>query len=287
MCKVAILYICTGAYTVFWKDFYVSAEKYLLPDCEKHYFVFTDTSKIYGEKENLCVHRCEQEAYRWPFATLRRFEIFLKQEQQLKKFDYIFFFNANAEIQCTISKEMFLPRKEKGEKLLFVQHPGYFDKPNYEFTYDRNPHSKAFIPYGFGKYYVCGGVNGGEADAFLKLCHELDRRIKVDLSHNVIARFHDESQINRYIMHRKDYRILQPSFCYPEDWNFLPFPCIVLIRTKAKYINVSALRKDTQETKLSPFVEKSNDFCFRVTCWIYTRLQRINRWRKKIIGKAK
>lgn len=52
MCKVAVLYICTGTYTAFWKDFYVSAEKYFLPDCEKHYFAFTDTSKIYGEEDN-------------------------------------------------------------------------------------------------------------------------------------------------------------------------------------------------------------------------------------------
>ena len=42
MTKVAALYIATGRYTVFWPEFYESAEKYLLKDCEVHYFVFTD-----------------------------------------------------------------------------------------------------------------------------------------------------------------------------------------------------------------------------------------------------
>ena len=34
MTKVAALYIATGRYTVFWPEFYESAEKYLLQDCE-------------------------------------------------------------------------------------------------------------------------------------------------------------------------------------------------------------------------------------------------------------
>ena len=34
MTKVAVLYIATGKYTVFWTEFYESAEKYLLKDWE-------------------------------------------------------------------------------------------------------------------------------------------------------------------------------------------------------------------------------------------------------------
>lgn len=40
--SVAILYIATGRYTVFWKYFYRSAEKHLLPNSNKHYVLFTD-----------------------------------------------------------------------------------------------------------------------------------------------------------------------------------------------------------------------------------------------------
>ncbi len=48
MTKVAVLYIATGKYTVFWPEFYESAEKYLLKDCEVHYFVFTDADDLTG-----------------------------------------------------------------------------------------------------------------------------------------------------------------------------------------------------------------------------------------------
>ena len=48
MTKVAALYIATGRYTVFWPEFYESAEKYLLKDCEVHYFVFTDAATLPG-----------------------------------------------------------------------------------------------------------------------------------------------------------------------------------------------------------------------------------------------
>lgn len=75
MTKVAALYIATGRYTVFWPEFYESAEKYLLKDCEVHYFVFTDAATLPGG-DNPRVHICAQDAYSWPFATLRRFEIF-------------------------------------------------------------------------------------------------------------------------------------------------------------------------------------------------------------------
>ena len=105
MTKVGMLYICTGKYTVFWPEFYESAEKYLLKDCEVHYFVFTDAATLPGD-DNPRVHICAQEAYSWPFATLRRFEIFLKQEQALKAFDYIFFFNANAEFMQPVTREI-------------------------------------------------------------------------------------------------------------------------------------------------------------------------------------
>ena len=38
---VGILYICTGAYDVFWDDFYNTCEEHFV-GVEKKYFVFTD-----------------------------------------------------------------------------------------------------------------------------------------------------------------------------------------------------------------------------------------------------
>ena len=94
MTKIGMLYICTGKYTVFWPEFYRSFEEKFLPGCEKEYFVFTDAPAIEYEDAPR-VHRIYQEAYPWPYSTLKRFSIFLTQEDALRGMDYLFFFNAN------------------------------------------------------------------------------------------------------------------------------------------------------------------------------------------------
>lgn len=272
MKKIAVLYICTGEYVKLWPEFLVSAEKYLLKQSEVHYFVFTDAKCIQGEKENPRIHRIYQQQKPWPYATLMRFEIFLTQEEVLQKYDYLFFFNANAEFTAPVTEEAFLPRAKKGETLLFVQHPAFYYRPNYEFTYDRNPRCKAYIPMGLGKYYVCGGVNGGTAKAFLKLSHTLDKRIKQDLKKGIIAVWHDESHINWYVFTHRHYRILDASYCWPDGWN-VPKPCIILIRTKEKYFDVWKFRKQgVPKTTLSPALQKYNDFIMKTCRYIQRRL---------------
>lgn len=59
-----------------------------------------------------------------------------------------------------------------------------------------------------------GGFNGGLSEEYLNLCEELNKNIHDDLENNVIALWHDESQINRYIINRK-YRILPCKYGYP------------------------------------------------------------------------
>ena len=54
--KAAILYIATGKYTVFWKEFYESFEKNFLPQTKKTYFLFTDAKALpFSDRENVCI----------------------------------------------------------------------------------------------------------------------------------------------------------------------------------------------------------------------------------------
>ena len=90
MKNIAILYICTGKYDIFWEDFYKTSEKYFLNNSEKHYFVFTDAQSIYDENCDR-VHKIYQKTLGWPYNTLMRFNMFKGIEEKLKEFDYIFF----------------------------------------------------------------------------------------------------------------------------------------------------------------------------------------------------
>ena len=51
--KIGILYIGIGRYICFWKDFYDSCEKFLIPEAEKHYYVFTDNESLSNHRNGL------------------------------------------------------------------------------------------------------------------------------------------------------------------------------------------------------------------------------------------
>ncbi len=232
--KIAILYMCTGNYTLFWNAFYNSAEKFFLPEVEKHYFVFTDGTISHHDKAT--VHRIEQENLGWPNNTLMRYHVFLKIEQQLKNFDFCYFFNANAEFCAPVGKE-FLPEIDR---MLFVQHPGFYNKRADNFSYDRNPKSHAYIPYGEGNAYVCGGVNGATSQVYIQFMKEIRRATNVDTINNVIALWHDESHSNKYAL-THPHTMHSPSYCYPETWA-LPFTPKIRIHAKEFYGGHAYLR---------------------------------------------
>ena len=175
MAKVGILYICTGKYTVFWPDFYRTFREKFLPESDKTFFVFTDAPSIEGDGAP-DVRRIYQKALDWPYSSLLRFKMFARQAEALGKMDYLFFANANLVCRETVTEAEFLPRPDRGERLLVVQQPGFWDKKPIFYTYDRNPKCRAYIPYNCGRDYVSGGLNGGTAAAFLAMSRELDRR---------------------------------------------------------------------------------------------------------------
>jgi hypothetical protein len=201
--------------------------QYLLPGVEKWFFVFSDGPPSMFTDENVTL--LFQKNLGWPGNTLKRFHMFLRIEEMLRSFDYIFFFNANCVFKKNIGLEM-LPSVE--EKLVVVQHPGYFEtKSANKFPYDRNPSSLAYIPMDRGEYYFAGGINGGTSEAYLGLIRDLARAVDGDEANEVLAVWHDESHLNKYLLGRK-YKMLPPSYCYPENWK-LPFEEIICVRDKS------------------------------------------------------
>ena len=233
MYKVGILYICTGRYSSFWKDFYLHTEKDFLPDTEKHYFVWTDDKEIIKEAQNSAnIKTYRQKTEPWPFPTLKRFEYFLRAEEDLSKMDHLIFMNANLIVMEKILSGEVLP---SGDERIFVTlHPGFYNKTPDEFTYDNNPGCAAYIAPGEGQHYFAGGFNGGRTEDYLKMIRFLAGRVEEDLKKKIIALWHDESYLNRYIFdYDKPYRILDPGFLYPEGWD-IPFEQKILILDKNK-----------------------------------------------------
>ncbi|MDB5001949.1 MAG: hypothetical protein JWQ34_174 [Mucilaginibacter sp.] len=234
---IGILYICTGNYAIFWEEFYQSSQEFLFKGHKKKYFVFTDAKKIFAEDDSE-VKKIYQKTLGWPNNTLLRFEMFLKVEEELKKCDYLFFFNANISFCDHISSEILPNEIDSG--LLAVLHPGYWNKKNDEFPYDRNANSKAYIAQGEGDHYFMGGFNGGMRENYLKLINTLKNNIQNDLNKGVIALWHDESHLNHYLLNKMP-KILSPEYAYVENWG-LPFIPKLIILDKGKYGGHRALR---------------------------------------------
>lgn len=212
MKKIAILYIATGQYIEYWKTFYEECEQYFLSNHIKSYFIWTDSQQIAHQEESH-IHVIYQEQLNWPFPTLLRFQFFMQQREVLAEYDYIYFLNANISFLSAVGEEIF-PTKEQG--IMVALHPGLYNVPRERFTYEKRKRSRAYIPETKGKYYVMGGFNGGRADSFLSLIEELHKAIQYDLERGIIAVWHDESHLNKYIID-KNPLIIQPPYVLAEN----------------------------------------------------------------------
>ena len=210
---IAILYICTGCYNQFFKGFYESCEKNFLIQTDKTYFVWTDDDHLADGRSNVRIYH--KECAGFPADSLFRFEMFLQAEQEIMKYDYVYFFNANAMCIESIGNEI-LPDESGlsmgiwGGKRLH-QHPMFY-------PYERNRKSLAYVaPYGKDYTYFMGGLNGGRPKEYLEMVRTLSVNIRDDYDRGIIALVHDESHINAY-MRSHPCKILPVELNRPEEW---------------------------------------------------------------------
>ncbi len=234
--KIGVLYICTGKYHIFWDEFYKTANKYFCKKSEVHYFVYTEQLiNTYGNKN---VHHVFQSKLGWPFDTLKRFHLFLRENGSLKKMDYLYFFNANMIFKSKVTENEILP-SPFGNGLVAVIHPYFYDHKNMA-PFENNPNSSAYVKTDIFSNYFQGCLSGGRTHDYLLMASELVKMIDSDLSKNIIGKWWDESYMNKYFQINPP-QLLPPSFAYPESGTF-PFPKIIVQLDKGKHGGHSFLR---------------------------------------------
>jgi len=223
--KTAILCIATSPrYWEFARTMIVSAGMFF-PQAEA--VVWTDCNYWLGEK-----HTFSTPALGYPNQTLRRYHIFLEQKNfLLANYSQVFYVDADMRFVAPVG-DIF------SEGITATLHPGFFLKgkrgitrkpepgqtlqPGLRYTHyvagtpEERPESTAFLLN--NEYYYCGGFNGGSTEAYLRMAETLAKNIDADSEKNIIALWHDESHLNRYLHDHPPAKTLSPSYCFPEGY---------------------------------------------------------------------
>lgn len=214
--SIAVLFIGTGRYLEFFEEFYESSRELLLPDTPKSFWVFTDQvrhpSLRSGSGDVILV---ETEAEPWPLSTLLRFRYLNRVRDQLVDHSHIIYLDADMLVCSEITEEEFFAHSKP---LFGVQHPGNLMHGNAPF--ERRPDSRARVGDETDRsMYWQGCLWGGRAEDVLDMSWTLARRIDDDLARDVIARWHDESHLNRYFAEsRARVHTHHPGYAYPEKF---------------------------------------------------------------------
>jgi len=205
--KICILTIATNKYIQFVERLYNNLEENFLNGHELECLLFTEHDV--ETSDNVKVSKIDHEP--WPMPTLKRYNYFVKEKEFISKFDYCYYFDVDMGIVEKVGDEVL------GD-LVATMHPYQSLYPKESRSYDRNPNSLAFVPPGEeGENYYAGGFNGGKTECFLKMAEVIADRVNQDLEKDVIALWHDESQMNRYLIDNPPTLSLTPTYCFAEE----------------------------------------------------------------------
>lgn len=215
--KIGLLIMATGKYIQFVPPLIKSAKQYFCTNHHVTFFVFTDGDM--QEMDN--VIKIYQERLGWPHDTMMRFSVYDKHRELLSSMDYLFACDADMLFVDTVGDEIL-------GAIVATLHPGFFGKESICFDsgggYETNPISTACVAAHEGQCYFAGGFYGGSVQEFLPMARINTHNIEIDLRKEYIAKWHDESHLNRYFIDNKPTKILSSSYCYPECGEKIGYP---------------------------------------------------------------
>jgi len=207
--KICILTIATNKYLQFVEKLYDDIAEKFIPEAEINCLLFTD-HEIEETSDNVRVHYIDHEP--WPMPTLKRYNYFVKERDYILQHDYCFYFDADMRIDNPVGTEVL------ADGVVATQHPYQSFHSIMDMSYDRNPKSLAYVPPGTGKTYYAGGFNGGRTKEFIEMSEVIADRVNKDLENGVVALWHDESHMNRYLIDNPPAKSLTPSYCWAEEF---------------------------------------------------------------------
>ena len=201
--KVGLILIATGSlYRDYINPLLASARNHFFTDCGFRTYLWTDTKETYPVERQFCL-----KGELWPFPTLHRYHYMLDQEAALRENDYLFYLDVDMLFVDAVGHEIL------SDGITAILHPAYAIAEGYKHPYEQNPLSTAYVAR---QKYFCGGFQGGKTEAFLRMASATRSAVDADKENGIIAAFHDESHLNRYLIDNRPGLVLGPAYCFPE-----------------------------------------------------------------------
>ena len=191
MASVSLVTVVNGeVYERYARDLFLSAARYFRPGSSVQYL------SLPGREG-------------WPQATLYRYHALLQYRGSISG-SYVFMSDADMRFEGKVGSEVL-------SELVATLHPGYIGKAREELPYENRPEAAAYIKPEQGERYYCGGFVGGRKPVFLALARKIANAINRDEKKGLVARWHDESHLNRQLLSMPPTLALPPSYCYPDN----------------------------------------------------------------------
>lgn len=224
--KVAVVVICLNKlYWEYLPPMIESARKFLLKGHAVDFICWTDMPT----DTKIDAKIIPTETFAWPLPTLNRFHLFLREEELLSTYDYIFYVDSDMKFVGLVGDEIL------GNGLTAAVHPMYYLRQNLIPPYEDNPKSASYIPRlgrmfnengqkRFQPLYLAGGFQGGRSDVFIEAMKEMKGMIDKDfIENNYIPKWNDETTWNAYLFKHHTLMegvvVLDPSYVYPDSLN--------------------------------------------------------------------
>ncbi|XP_063288857.1 histo-blood group ABO system transferase-like [Pelobates fuscus] len=220
--RIGLATFAIKKYVVFLKNFIETAEKFFMVGYKVNYYILTDRVEEVrqynfklGEGRQLFILKSPTYK-RWQDICFRRMEMIRNytRDRFINEVDYL----AVADIDSVFMDDVGV---ESLSDLFGTIHFGFFNASRQQFTYERRPESRAYIPLDEGDFYYAAGYFGGTTEEIYKLTNYCHDGIMADKKKNIEAIWHEESHLNKYFIYYKPTKLLSPEYLWS---NYMDIP---------------------------------------------------------------
>lgn len=190
--RVLICLIGTGKYAELLNKQYIDIKSHFLPTIKKDFIVFSD---IKFDAEDVLYIKMEHNE--WPSIVLKRFITLNKYVDYIKSYDWFIFLDADIDILEVVSEEEFFCHNKS---FFGVAHPTLAHNG----SFSDDVRCRAYVGKNEDRsMYWQACFWGGKGEFIIHLISKISEDLSFDASKNIIAKWHEESYLNRFFINNK------------------------------------------------------------------------------------